>query len=62
MMLAFIHSFIQQVLDAMPSPQREELDTTNKIIHGSCQVVIQTSKGKQTTNKEFKPYEEQKVS
>lgn len=46
----------------MPSPQREGLDTMNKIIHGSCQVVIQASKGKQTTSKEFKPYEEQKVS
>lgn len=30
----------------------------NKIMHGFCQGVIQCSKGKQTTSKEFKPCEE----
>lgn len=40
----------------------EGLDAiVNKIIHGSCQWVLQCSKGKQTTNKEFKPYKEKKV-
>lgn len=32
----------------------------NKIMHVFYQGVIQCSKGKQTTNKEFKPYEENK--